>query len=183
MQIPQTPQSNIQQTTQVHQSNLQQQGVPQIGSQLPRHLPNNSIPQRLPHHLQRQQQQYQPQPQQYQTQPQPQQFIHQNQPRVVNPPHVASGIHHHHIPQQHPNLQPQFHNPNVKIADPRLLQQQLGAIQSFGIPGGLGMPFVPTEMLGMMNMMGAMSPDGEVIIEMVDFASPMMEVVVDEQGN
>lgn len=106
MQIPQTPQSNIQQTTQIHQSNLQQQqqqqqGVHQIGSQLPRHLPHNHLPQRLPHNLQRQ------------PQPQPQQFIHQNQPRVVHPPHVVSGIHHHQIPQQHPNLQPQFHQPNI----------------------------------------------------------------------
>ena len=64
-----------------------------------------------------------------------------------------------------------------------MLQQQRGAIQSVALPGGFGMPFVPPEMLGMMNMMGAMSPDGEIIIEMVDFAPPMMEVVVDEQGN
>lgn len=41
---------------------------------------------------------------------------------------------------------------------------------------------VPPEMLGMMNMMGAMGPDGAVIVEMVDIA-PTMEIVVDEHGN
>lgn len=171
MQIPQTPQSNIQ-TNQVHQSNFQQQQTRQTASHLPHHLP---------HHLHRQPQ---PQQQQYQPQPHPQhqQFIHQNQTRVINPPHIAGGIHHHQV-QQHPNLQSQFQQPHVSNIDPRLLQQQLGAIQSVALPGGFGMPFVPPEMFGMMNMMGAMGPDGEIIIEMVDFAPPMMEVVIDEQGN